>query len=286
MLYKQIVKTVFGCAIATTLGFYVPEASQAANLTPLDETTANPVFVNRVPTGVSPLTTDTALIAQSVSNSRSLSASGYGRAYAPIDQAAIVLSYALNYYPETSPDENVIVAPSPTAQESDLNTVVDALVGAGIARSAIRVTRDAYSPQSLRVVVRVDSPTGDRISALVDLANATATKDNKFYTNSAGVVYTARDCQAAEDTARQMAITEARNQVAAMASAVGVQTGDLLGGSGSVIWSYSSPSSSSCPTSIDDILNYVGLYGAQAYDPSLSPQVPVDANVSLTYEIR
>ena len=285
MLYNPIGKAALSCVIATTLGFYMPRASQAAALTPLGNTAASPASINQVLNDISS-PADTILIAQSALNPRSLSATGYGRAYAPIGQAAIILSYALNYYPETFPDENGTVALPPVVQESDLNTAVDALVGAGIARSAISVTRDTYSPQSLRIVVRVDSPTRDRIGTLVDLANAAVAKDNRFYTNPAGVVYTARDCQAAENTARQLAVTEAQNQVAAMASAVGVQTGELIGGSGSVIWSYSSPSSGSCPTSLDEILNYVGLYGTQTYDPSLSPQVPVDANVSLTYEIR
>lgn len=192
MSRKQIARAVLNCAIAATVtGFVLPKASQAADLRP---------------TGDAQPASDAVLIAQNLPpNVRSLSASGYGRVTAPVDQAAIVFSYSLNYYPETVTDENMIALP-PTAQESDLNPVVDALTGAGISRSAISVTRDAYGFQSLRLIVQVDRPTNERINTLVELANTAAMKDNKFASNSTGVVYTARDCQAAETTARQMAV--------------------------------------------------------------------------------
>ncbi len=272
MSRKQIVRAALNCAIAATVtGFVLPKASQAADLRP---------------TGDAQPASDAVLIAQDLpSNVRSLSASGYGRVTAPVDQAAIVFSYSSNYYPEPVTDENVIASP-PTVQESDLNSVVNALAGAGISRSAISVTRDAYGLQSLRLVVQVDRPTSERINTLVELANAAATEDNKFASNSTGVVYTARDCQAAETTARQMAVEEARRQATTMASAVGVQIGDILSVSGSTNWGYSGPSLGSCPSSISDVLSYIGLYGAQNYDPSVPLGVPVDASVSITYTLQ
>lgn len=267
MLYNQIGKTALSCAIATAIGFTLPEASSA----------------QAIPLSTSP--TAERLVAQAVPPSPpSLTATGYGRAFAPVDQAAVIVSYALNYYPEITSEDGMLPQP-PVAQPSDLSEIVDALVNAGIARSAISVSLGAHSFQSLRLIIRVDSPTRERLNELIELSNNTAIEDSRFIANTSGVVYTARDCQATENAARQLAIDDARAQTTALASGIGVQAGDLLSASGSVTWSYSTPFPAGCPSNLDDILSYTGLYGAQFYDPLLPPQVPVDVSVSLTYGI-
>ena len=275
MLKQQVFKRLFASAIAqpllwgiaTTANLAIPKASQAADFTPLSEHSLQ--------------------IAQAVpSNARSLSATGNGIASVPADQAAIIISYVLNYYPEASNEQGGPIALPPTVQESDLKMVTDALISAGIPASNISYTREAYSGQTLRLTARVDNPTRERVNALVDLANSAAMKDGKFIASTSGVVYVARNCQSAETTARQSAMADARSQAAGLANTAGVKIGDLISVSSSPSWNYGGPFSASCPTSLDEVLRYGSLYVNQSYDPSQPSEVPVGVSVSLTYSME
>lgn len=264
---QKLYKAVFAGAIATTAHLTIPRASQAADFTPSSKNAIR--------------------IAQALpSNVRSLSVTGNGISSVPADQAAILISYVLNYYPDTPSDPSKPPALPPTVQESDLKMVTDALVGAGVPASNISYTREAYSSQALRLTVRVNNPTRERVNALVDLANNAAMKDGKFIASTYGVVYVARDCQSAETAAYQAAMADARNQAVALADTANVKIGDLISVSSSPNSSYAGLSSTSCPTSLDEVLRHGNLYVNQSYDPSQPSEVLANVSVSLTYAME
>lgn len=273
MFNQSVFKAAVVCAIATTLGISISTSSQAAALTPSSAT----------PSGEHELQIAQAI----VPNVRVLSVTGSGIGRVPADQAAIILSYSLNYYSEMSSAPGAPALP-PVAQASDLKTVTDALVGAGVSAGDIIITREPYSAQSLRMIIRVNNnPTRERITTLVDLAQNAGIKENKFMASISGVAYVSRNCKAAEATALQAAMANARAQAEALAAIANVSVGDLVSVSSSPSWSYAGPyPNSTCPTSLDDVIQAVSSYGAQPYDPAMPVEVTAGASISLSYEME
>jgi hypothetical protein len=279
-------RTAFLGAIATLISFAIPTASQAndiaASLSPAQSPAHSPIAASPDPAGLQ--------LAQAIMptpGSPTLAVTGYGRAFAPADQVAILLAYTLNYYPEP-PSDTSIPTPilPPTAQESDLQPVVDALVGAGIPRSDISFSREAYNPQVVRMIVRVANPSRERVNTLVQLAGGTPARESKLALTVTNLVFTARDCPATEASAREAAVADARAQATALANDTGVELGELLSVTGYGTWGYIGPSSSKCPANISEVLRYAAQYGTVIpYDPSLPLDISLDFSVSLTYSI-
>jgi uncharacterized protein YggE len=274
MFNQQVFKAAVVCAIATTLGLFIPKSAQAADFTSSNATLSGEHELQ---------------IAQAITTSEHvLSVTGSGIGRVPADQAAIILSYSLNYYSEMSSEPGAAPALPPAAQASDLKTVTDALVGAGVSASDIIITREPYSAQSLRMIIRVNNNlTRERITTLVDLAQNTGIKENKFMASISGVTYISRNCKAAEATALQAAMANARAQAEALAATANVSVGELINVSSSPSWGYVGPyPNSTCPTSLDDVIQAVSSYGAQPYDPAMPAEVTAGASVSLSYEME
>jgi uncharacterized protein YggE len=274
MFNRPVFKAAVVCAIATTLGIFIPKSSQAATFTPSSSVT---------PSGELQLAQFVAI----PSDTRTLAATGNGIGRVPADQAAIIFSYSLNYYPEASSGPNAAPAAPPAAQAADLKPVTDALASTGVSASDITIIREPYNAQSLRMTVRVSSPTRERISTVMDLAQSTVLKDNKFSASTSGVVYVARNCQAAETAAREAAMTNARSQANALAATAGVSVGELVSISSSPSWGFAGIfPGSDCPTTLDQALQAISSYGAQPYDPAQPPEVTAANSISLVYEIK
>ncbi len=279
MLNRHVFKAAVVCAIATTLGYALPKSAQAATFTPSSAASA----------AERPAESGLQLAQATPLNSRTLNVTGNGNVSIPADQAALIFSYSSNYYPmpidASTPD--AVPTPPPALQASDLKMVTDALTGAGVSANDINVVPEPYSNQSLRMTVRVSNPSRERISRLVDAANAAATKENKFMGGVSGAIFVARDCKSAETRARESAMADARAQAQALASTAGVTIGDLISVTGTPnYYSYAGPyPASTCPTSLDEALRYA-TYGATPYDPSAPTEVTFGASVSLTYEME
>ncbi|PZO54760.1 MAG: hypothetical protein DCF15_11485 [Phormidesmis priestleyi] len=288
MLNFRLVETVLVCAIATTSAIIVPKAAQAAALAPAFDSLANELA--NAPTYELPneLASERSLqLAQFAPlSARQLSVTGNGTASTPADKAAIILSYVLNYYPEAPSTPNTPPPLPPTIKEADLQPVRDALIAAGVSASDISFAPEAYNTQSLRMIIRINRPTRERINTLIDVASAVSAKDNRFFFSPGGVVFSVQGCEAAAATARQAAMTNAREQATALASTANVQFGDILAVSGSTTWRATSPYASVCPTSLDDSIRNVSLYGSQPYDPSQPTEVFVESSISVSYEIQ
>ncbi len=284
MLNFRLLKTVLVCAIATTSAIIVPQVSQAADIRAADAQAASDLPITELPRARSP---QFAQLAQFVPiNAALLSVTGTGTASTPADKAAILLSYMLNYYPEAPSDPNAPPPLPPTIKEADLKPITDALISAGVAASDISFAPEAYSPQAIRMIIRVNRPTRERLNTLISVANTASTRDNRFLFNTSGIVYTAQNCQAAETTARQAAMANAIEQATALASVANVQIGDILAVTGNTTWRYAAPFSTACPADLDETLRYATLYGTQSYDPSQPAEVSVDSSISLSYEIE
>jgi uncharacterized protein YggE len=284
---KRIAKTAFSFAIATLMGLATATIGQAT------ETVVDTVAIEQnlisIPSDAADGAATNLHLAQAILpiTSEIVSVTGTGRALAPVDQAALLLSYSSNYYPEPPSDPTAAPMLPPPAQESDLQPVVDALVGAGVARSDISFSREPYNIQAIRVVVRVANPTRERIQTLTQLAATTPTKNNKLTFGSNQVVLTARNCAETEARARQAAIAEARAQATALANDAGVRLGELVGISGYSMWGSGGPSGSKCPTDLDEALRYAAQFGVMLpYDSSQPLDVSIDYSVSVNYAME
>jgi uncharacterized protein YggE len=282
ILNSFVLKATMACAIATTLGTtlgcVIPKSSQAATFTPSSAPSS----------GATSVQSELQLAQAAPLSARTLTVTGNGNASAPADQAALVFSYSSNYFPTptdaSTPD--AVPTPPPALQASDLKMVTDALTGAGVSANDITIVPEPYSNQSLRMTVRVNNPSSERISRLVDAANAAATKDNKFMGGVSGAIFVARDCKSAEAKARELAMADARAQAQSLASTANVAIGDLISVTGTPNYSFAGPfPSSTCPTSLDEALRY-STYMATPYDPSLPVEVSFGSSVSLTYEMK
>jgi uncharacterized protein YggE len=217
---------------------------------------------------------------------QTLTVTGAGRSSLPADQAAVVLSYYANFYPTYSEDPNQPPPTPPVVQPADLQPVVAALTGAGIPANHITVSRDPFNAtQGLRILVKVDRPSRDRLGQIIDLANTTASQGGKFAPNSVNVLLAASNCQTSIDTARQAAVSDVQSRATALAQATEVDLGGLI-----AVSEYSSigfyGASGTCPSNIDDVIRASAQYGTQSYDPSLAPEISVEVGITATYEIE
>ena len=270
-------RAVWMSAMAAFSGVLISPASQAADFIPTAPAALQLAQV-AAPTALPPV--------------RSLNVSGNGASSVPAEQAAIILSYSVNYFSEMPVDSETPTDPSMTlevpaiATPADLQPVTNALIAAGIPMGDISIVRESYSAQALRMVIRLNRPTQSRISELIDVANNAVIADGKFAVSTLGVAYAASNCLSAEVAAREAAMAEAQRQAIALADVAEVTLGGFITVSSNPGWNYLAPFGDSvCPTNLEDALRYGQSYGFQPYDPAQPVEVSVSVNVSLTYEI-
>ena len=212
---------------------------------------------------------------------QTLSTQGNGQASIPASQAAIVFTYTSNICPEYAEDGTLKVPP--TDQASDLKNIMDALVAVGVSRNDIEVSTESYDYFGFRMVVKLENPTRDRISQLKDVAAKAAIADGKFSPAPVAVYYVVRDCEQARNTARDLAIADARTQAEALAESANLNLGRLNAIAGGLNGGYSSISS--CPTNLDEIIDNIDQSGVGTYYPG-TPEVVVNFSVYATYTIE
>jgi len=163
--------------------------------------------------------------------------------------------------------------------EATLQPIIDALVGAGVARADIQFLNayaDVYSSSAtLRATVRnlgsVDAVVQAGTNAAAGLTGATLGGTN--------ISYTAGDCSALEKAAMAAAVEDARSRGAAFAETLGVKMGGVIGASH---YAYSPYGGSPCGS------NYGGPIplGGVPYNRGGSTDVQVFTNISVTYAIE
>jgi len=217
---------------------------------------------------------------------------GYGSATADADSAIIELYFSHNgpvgdisqgrsepgfsgAADSVAPDVQE-VAP---ITEADLQPVIDAVAGAGVAGDKIQFVGQSYfdkfySSATLRATVdNVDS-----VDAVVQAANDASAGLSGITVNGTNVSYTVSDCTALEEAAMKAAVEDAGERAQVFGRALGVGVGAVKGAS-----NYSYFGGTPCDPGF-----YPGPYplGGITYAEGQPREVQVIANISVTYAIQ
>ncbi len=225
-----------------------------------------------------------------------LTVQGYGSASADADSAIIDFYFGTNQgviEPVPAPGDgstgtgNGTTEPDKPAEqpaevspieEADLQAVIDAIVGAGVARGDIEFVGQTYvdryyASANLRATVK----NLDSVNAVVDAATNAAANLDGISMQGNGVSYTVNDCAALQFAALEAAIEDAGDNVATFASALGVTAGAVVGAS-----NFSYFDDTTCGSGY-------GVYPAKdialAGNQSAS-EVTVYANIAVTYALQ
>ncbi len=164
--------------------------------------------------------------------------------------------------------------------EADLQPVIDALVGAGVARDKITfIGQSYYDPYYSNSTLRAEVTDVNKVDSVAQAAQGAAANLSDIFLTSTNVSYTVSDCAAIEKAAMQAAVSDANERGASFASALGVGLGDIVGATHN---SYAPYGGTACDG------NFTGPYpmGGIAYAAGSPGTVQVFASVSITYGIK
>ncbi len=226
---------------------------------------------------------------------------GFGSATADADSAILELSFGSGGmggvkpmpmpYPQTEPGVSPVpgeIFPTPPGAqpitEADLQPVIDAIVGQGVARSDIEfIGNPYYDPYFSSATLRVTVGNIGSLEGIVQAATGAAAGLTNIYLQNTSISYTVSDCVALEKAAMLAAAEDAKTRGTAFAQALGVGLGPVTGASH---YSYSPFGPSPCDAG--GFGGFKGPYpmGGMPYAPGQPSQVQVVANVSVTYAIQ
>ncbi len=228
---------------------------------------------------------------------------GYGSATTAADSAIAEFYFYSNAYgdgiepfpvPETRSSSGSGIAvgePSPgdfatdlqavePITEDDLQPVIDALTGAGIARADIEFIGQGYFDKySSSATLRATVTNLESLDSAVTAATDAAAGLTDISLSNANVSYTVTDCSALEVEAMKAAVEDANDRVTAFAQALGITAGDVIGASN---YSYSPYGGTVCGA------GYAGPYplGGVPFIEGQASEVQVFAQISVTFAIQ
>jgi uncharacterized protein YggE len=232
---------------------------------------------------------------------RGINVQGFGQASAPATRVTLQLLFGPNY--NSAPPED---GSMPTITLEDLQPVVDALVAIGVAPGDIEASivsggyyygkgyaeagrMDAAAPAEMsasypyggyatgQVLVRVGSPSTERLDEIATAATDAANASGKLFTNSVGALYEVDNCAALRQQALVNAVENASQRGAEVAAAINAQLGAVTfiseyGG-------FEAYGSSAC--------NPQQYPGPVVYYPPFDPNLPLElrlmTNVNVTF---
>ena len=163
--------------------------------------------------------------------------------------------------------------------EADLQPVIDALVGAGVARDDIEfIGQSYYDPYFASATLRATVRDLGNVDGAVEAARNAGGGVPNVQLQSTNVSYTLEDCAALESAAMEAAVEDAGERSQALATVLGVGIGAVTGASN---YSYSPYGGTPCAS------GYYGpvVLGGVAYEAGQASEVTVFAQVSVTYAI-
>ena len=237
-------------------------------------------------------------LAQSTGTQEStIAVQGYGTATAPADSAIVQMVVGDSAY--GAPPQPPAPGSTPGAQERQaVEPVVRALVDQGIAEGDITVlvgpnVQEYMSfggPATAAIRFTVEAPTAEGMQQLIDAATSGAAEE-RMVVGRVTAVFKVDDCAALEREARELAIADAEVRANEQAELLGVTRGDLVASRDvpmglESLYSLASPASiSSCSPAADVSTLLSGAYGPSTLDPTAEPEVRLQAQVELTYEM-
>jgi uncharacterized protein YggE len=220
---------------------------------------------------------------------------GFGSATADADSAVIEFYFSRNGPAADTPTRQIepgvsgaggVAEPAaPELQEvapiteADVQPVIDAIVGAGVAREDVQFIGQSYFDKfSSSATLRAKASNVDAVDGVVKAASAAAQSLPGVVLNSTNVSYTVKDCTALEEAAMRAAVDDAKERSAVFARSLGVGVGAVIGAS-----NYSYFGGTPCDPGV-----YPGPYplAGIAYAQGQPRQVQVIANISVTYAIQ
>jgi uncharacterized protein DUF541 len=227
-----------------------------------------------------------------------------GTATASTPATSAVIQYILRYDPslpipgdQASPAANGGMGGGysssvPAPDESDLAGVAEALVNAGVPEASVKVfpgtdiASGPFGPGTAVVAALVEDAAllGD-LTAVIE-AGAVAAREAGLSIDQVGAIYNTSTCGDTSDEALASAIANAKDQAAALAKALQVELGDLVGATTQPNYSaYSGyiAGSSGCdgiPGLDDADTTYFPMYTA-----TTEPQFSITATVTLSFEM-
>ena len=165
--------------------------------------------------------------------------------------------------------------------EAELQPVIDALVGAGVARDDIEfIGQSYYDPYFSSATIRATVHDIGAVDGAVEAArNATGGVPN-VQLQSTNVSYTLEECASLETAAMEAAVEDAGDRSQALATVLGVGLGTVTGASN---YSYSPFGGTPCD------IGYIGpvpLGGVAYAEGQTNNEVTVFAQISVTYAIN
>jgi len=240
--------------------------------------------------GVSPA------LAQQSTQANTITSTGYGEASAPAAAAdiQIVISNQETLYGGPSLPPQVEATPGAEAQAS-VAPVADALSGAGVETVAIVIPpyRDPYGgpPAVARIDVTVTSPDLAMLTSLVTTA-VQAAAGERLVVTYVGVRYTAGDCHALEQAAREAALEDARGKAGIQAGLLGADLGEVIATRDviatpsfeSIIYGAVPAAQSNCDAAVPPVSSTVTSVTFPRFDPTAdSGEVEVYRTVEVTF---
>lgn len=258
------------------------------------------------------------------SNEQVVMVQGMGTASAPAETAAIEFvlvnydpyydPYACTYDdwsdttsdsgadPTTAPEECPPPPDPVPLTRASVQPVVDALTDAGIDASEISVRlpgdeSDSYAAyyyvDSASVLLTLDRPSHQQVADLVTAVEDVMTDSEAVYLQDRYVQYTLSEsgCNALETEAYGDAVSDARDRAAVLATALGVEVGDVPSVADAAYspFSLSSLTAAAYPSYCDaDLYNasYGGYYASPSYyDAAMPAEVQVQRAVYVTYPV-
>ncbi|MEO6197923.1 MAG: SIMPL domain-containing protein [Dehalococcoidia bacterium] len=227
---------------------------------------------------------------------------GYGSASAAADNAIIEFYFGTNGdgvvpqgVPETRSsdgssevsmgapgidDKALALQEADPITEAELQPVIDALVGAGVARDDIEfIGQSYYDPYFSSVTLRATVRDVGAVDGTVEAARNAAGGVPNVQLQSTNVSYTLEDCASLEVAAMEAAVEDAGDRSQALATVLGVGVGAVTGASN---YSYSPFGGTPCDT------GYIGPVplGGVAYAEGQTNEVTVFAQIGVTYAIN
>ncbi len=214
---------------------------------------------------------------------------GRGRASQPADRAKLQFQFTPNYYLESPPEGTVVSRfheGESALTEETLQPIVDALVRSGVPADTIEVRMIKAnfsffggSQGGAEVVVKIETPTRDRLEEIVDTATEAADNIEEILLNTVAVEYAVDNCQVLEQSAYQSAVQDAQNRASSIAQATGAELRQVP----SIAEPFYGVFLPGCNSKAN--LPF-GTTAASPYDPNAPIEVEVTKDIFVTYTVK
>lgn len=223
-----------------------------------------------------------------------------GTGTASAEVSAALVQYLLRYGPdapqmtEASPEmsKSYYGSAYPAPDADSLAHVVETLVGAGIPEASVKTfpgSDTMYGPFGAGVsVVAASIHDAALLAELGDIlsAGADAAGEINLQIDQIGAIYSAADCESVNDEALAAAVADANTQAAALAKALGVELGEMVGATSSPSYGpYSGYGGGSGACAPAPTLEDAGSIYFPTFIAGSEPEFSITASITLTFAL-